>query len=151
MQVRANLNTMEKMDAFPQLRGKSVIVFDGECVLCSGFFDFVVKRDHSQEFYFVVAQSALGEALYDHFGLKSGDYDTNLVLLDGRLFTELDALAAVLREIGGIWKGPALIRFLPKFLKTFLYNRIARNRYSIFGRREACYMPTPELEARFLG
>jgi predicted DCC family thiol-disulfide oxidoreductase YuxK len=141
----------QTLTALPVLAGKKLIVFDGTCVLCSGFFRFVLKRDPARKFHFATAQSALGEALYAHYGLKSGDYDTNLVILNGRLHREIDALAAVLREIGGAWRMGAIVAWLPAPAKTFIYNRIARNRYALFGRREVCYLPTPDLQARFLG
>ena len=68
------------------IKDKNVIVFDGECVLCSGFFRFVLKRDMQRQFHFMIAQSEAGEALYRHFDLKPNDYDTNLVLIEGKLF-----------------------------------------------------------------
>jgi predicted DCC family thiol-disulfide oxidoreductase YuxK len=142
---------MDASETFPELRGRKVIVFDGVCVLCSGFFQFVVKRDRGEAFHFVLAQSPLGEALYAHFGLKSADYTTNLVLIDGRLYTDLDTLPAVLNVIGGPWRLVNAIRLLPQSLRRFLYDRIARNRYALFGRRDICLVPAPELKARFLG
>ena len=142
---------MQASATFPELRGRKVIVFDGHCVLCSNFFHFVLRRDRDQLFHFLTAQSPLGEALYAHYGLKRGDYDTNLVILNGVLYEKLDALAAVLRVLGGVWRVFAAIRFLPPGLKSWLYNRIARNRYAIFGRRAECFLPSPELKARFLG
>ncbi len=141
---------MDVLERFPELKGRKVIVFDGMCVLCSGFFRFVVQRDRAAKFSFVIAQSPLGEALYAHYGLKAGDYDTNLVLIDGRLFTHLDTVPAVLAEIGGLWRAAAVLRLLPRPVRRFLYDRIARNRYAWFGRRETCLVPTPELRARFL-
>ncbi len=139
------------LDRFPALAGRKVIVFDGDCVLCSGFMRFVLRHDRAGAFHFVVAQSPLGEALYDHYGLKARDYETNLVILDGRLHTDLDALAAVLAGIGGAWRAGAALAWLPGRLKRFLYNRVARNRYAMFGRRDACFLPGPDLKARFLG
>lgn len=136
---------------FPVLKDRKVIVFDGECVLCSAFFRFVLRHDRAQAFHFLTAQSPLGEALYRHYGLKAGDYETNLVILDGILHEELDALAAVLRELGGRWPPLAAMDRLPRPFKRFLYRRVARNRYALFGRRESCYLPGPELAARFLG
>ena len=141
---------MDIVDAFPRLKGRNVIVFDGECVLCSGFFRFVVERDHQNKFHFVIAQSPLGTKLYDFLGLKSDDFDTNLVLVDGRLYTKLDTLPAVLGVIGGPWRAVSAIRILPKPIRDFLYNRIARNRYAWFGRRDTCLVPTPEIRERFL-
>jgi predicted DCC family thiol-disulfide oxidoreductase YuxK len=141
----------DTLQKFPDLAGRKVIVFDGVCVLCTGFFNFVIRHDHTRTFAFATAQSPLGEALYAHFGLKGRDYETNLVILDGRLHKDLDALAAVLRQLGGIWRPLAATAWLPGPLKRFLYNRVARNRYAMFGRRAACYLPTPELRSRFLG
>ncbi len=138
------------LDQFPQLRGRRVIVFDGTCVLCSGFFAFVLRHDRAAVFDFVVAQSDLGEALYAHYGRKAADYETNLVILDGNLHAELDAFAAVMREIGWPWRVLAAGAWLPAPVKSWLYARIARNRFALLGRRDTCYVPTPELKARFL-
>ncbi|WP_170114414.1 thiol-disulfide oxidoreductase DCC family protein [Litoreibacter ponti] len=132
-------------------QGRDVVVFDGVCVLCSGFLKFMLKHDRAERFSFVVAQSELGEALYAHLGLKSADYDTNVVIMDGVIYTKLDAFAAAVGSLGGIWRAARLVRVLPRPLADWLYNRIARNRYSVFGRMESCMVPTPDVKARFLG
>jgi len=135
-----------------QIAGRDLIVFDGVCVLCSGFMRFVHRHDHARRFHFVTAQSSLGEALYAHYGLKSaGDYDTNLVLLDGVLYTRLDAFTAVMRVLGWPWRIFGAVQWLPAPVKDFGYDRIARNRYRLFGRRESCLIPDESLRARFLG
>jgi predicted DCC family thiol-disulfide oxidoreductase YuxK len=142
---------MERLtDRFPVLEGRNVIVFDGVCVLCSAFFRFVLRHDRAARFHFATAQSDLGEALYAHLGLKRGDYETNLVLIDGELHEELDAFAEVMRRLGWPWRAGAAAAWLPGPLKRFLYRRIARNRYAMFGRRAECYLPTPDLRARFV-
>lgn len=138
-------------DPFPELAGKNVIVFDGVCVLCSGFMHFVLRHDQAKTFYFVIAQSPLGEALYRHFGLKHNDYDTNLVLLDGVLYQKLDAFLAVMRLLGWPWRAFSVLGLLPNGLKGWLYDRIARNRYTLFGRRDSCLVPSDDLKARFIG
>ena len=128
----------------------SIIVFDGHCVLCSGVFRFVIKHDRRQQFQFLIAQSELGEAVYAATGRKSEDFDTNLVFINGRMYERLDAFAAVMREIGGIWTLFSWVHLLPEFLKNFVYFSIARNRYRLFGRTEACMVPTAQLKARFV-
>ena len=128
-----------------------VVVFDGVCVLCSGFPKFMLKHDRNRRFKFVTAQSQLGEALYSHLGLKSADYDTNVVIVDGRIYTKLDAFAAAMGALGGMWRAAQLVRVLPRPVADWLYNRIARNRYAVFGRTDACLVPTPDMKDRFLG
>lgn len=136
--------------AFPELSGRDVIVFDGVCVLCSGFMHFVVAHDRARRFHFVVAQSPLGEALYAHHGLKHGDYDTNLVFLDGVLYEKFDAFLAVMQRLGWPWRALAVLHALPDRSKPWLYDRIARNRYAWFGRRDRCLVPDADLRARFI-
>ncbi|WP_039018996.1 thiol-disulfide oxidoreductase DCC family protein [Halocynthiibacter namhaensis] len=127
-----------------------IIVFDGECVLCSRFFHFVLKHDKSQQFRFIIAQSDLGEGLYQSLNLPTDDYETNLVIVRGQVFQKADAFAAVMRELGGPWRIFALILHVPHWLKNPLYSRIARNRYRIWGRHDQCMMPDDALRSRFL-
>lgn len=96
------------------------------------------------------AQSALGEALYRHYGLKSGDYDTVLLLDDGRLRVRSDAALRTL-EILKQWTILTWIaRRVPRAVADFVYSVIAKNRILIWGAREVCYLPQPEFRDRFL-
>jgi predicted DCC family thiol-disulfide oxidoreductase YuxK len=133
-----------------RLDGRDLIVFDGECVLCSGFFRFITRVDRTQRFHFAHAQSPFGQALYTALGLPNDDFETNLIIVDGVIHTHLDSFAAAMRAIGWPWRALGVIRLLPRPLKTFLYARIARNRYALFGRYDTCMMPDPSLSARFI-
>jgi predicted DCC family thiol-disulfide oxidoreductase YuxK len=129
---------------------KPLIVFDGICHLCTGFVHFVIRHDRAALFQFLPAQSPRGEALYARLGLKAGDWDSNLLVLDGRVYTELDAFVEIARRFGGFWRAMPILYTIPRVLRDWLYNHIARNRYRWFGKRDLCYLPTPELAARFL-
>jgi predicted DCC family thiol-disulfide oxidoreductase YuxK len=133
-----------------RLDGRDLIVFDGECVLCSGFFRFITRVDRTQRFHYAHAQSPFGQALYTALGLPNDDFETNLIIVDGVVHTHLDSFAAAMRAIGWPWRALGVIRLLPRPLKTFLYARIARNRYALFGRYNTCMMPDPSLSARFI-
>lgn len=130
--------------------GQDFIVFDGECVLCSGFFRFMVARDKAQRFKFATAQSPLGQRLYSHLGLPTRDFETNLVVTDGVVHQRLDAFAAAMRKLPGFWWVLSICRFLPRIIKDPLYYVIARNRYAVFGRSPTCMIPDKTLQARFL-
>lgn len=134
--------------AFPDDR--PLIVFDGVCVLCSGFAKFVLKRDPAGRFRFTTAQSPLGQALFRHYGLDTETLETNLVLVEGRPYAKLDSVIVAARLIGGVWRAFALLRLLPRPLADWIYDRIARNRYALFGRTEACMMPPPHWRDRFI-
>jgi len=129
---------------------KPVIVFDGICHLCTGFAKFVIRHDRDGRFLFLAAQSPRGGVLYERLGLKTDDFDSNLLILDGRVYTELDAFMEITRRFGGIWRLAPVLYAVPRPVRDWLYNRVARNRYDWFGKRDTCFVPTPELTARFL-
>ncbi len=129
--------------------GRNLIVFDGECVLCSGFFRFMSKRDNARRFEFATAQSPLGQRMYKALKLPVTDFETNLVIVDGKVFQRLDAFAEAMRALTGLWPLLSLVGFLPSAVKDPLYFLIARNRYALFGRHDTCMMPDAALLERF--
>ncbi len=134
--------------AFPD--DKALVVFDGVCVLCSGFARFILKRDRNFAFRLTTAQSPLGQALYRHYGLDTREFETNLVLADGRAFSKLDSVTVAGGRLGGLWRALGLLRLVPHPLADWLYDRIATNRYALFGRTDSCMMPPPQWRDRFI-
>jgi predicted DCC family thiol-disulfide oxidoreductase YuxK len=131
--------------------GGPVILFDGVCNLCAGFVRFVVARDGAGLFRFVPAQSALGEVLLRDLGLSTDDYESNILIEDGRAYFKSEAFIRVAARLRRPWPAARLMRLCPRQARDWLYDRIAANRYAWFGRREACLVPSPDLAARFLG
>jgi predicted DCC family thiol-disulfide oxidoreductase YuxK len=134
--------------AFPD--DKVLVVFDGVCVLCSRFARFILKRDRAFAFRMTTAQSPLGQALYRHYGLDTEEFETNLVIAGGRPYAKLDSVAMTGARLGGVWRALALLRLLPRPLADWLYDRVAQNRYALFGRTDSCMIPPPEWRERFL-
>lgn len=128
-----------------------LIVFDGVCVLCSAFVRMVVVLDRHRRFRFATAQSPFGDALFRKHGLRTDSYETNLVLVGGVAFTQLDGFIAVMSELGWPWRAAMLLLLLPRPLRDWLYHRIADNRYALFGRKDSCALPSAEMRERFLG
>src|SRR6188474_2920822 len=89
---------------------KALVVFDGVCVLCSGFARFILRRDRAFAFRMTTAQSPLGQALYRHYGLDTDEFETNLVIADGRAYAKLDSVAVAGARLGGAWRTLALLR-----------------------------------------
>ena len=134
--------------AFPD--DKALVVFDGVCVLCSGFAKFILKRDKTFAIRLATAQSPLGQALYRHYGLDPVEFESNLVLADGRAYAKLDTVAVVAERLGRPWRALAILRLLPRLLGDCVYDLVARNRYALFGRTEHCMLPPPEWRERFI-
>ncbi|TKB07687.1 MAG: thiol-disulfide oxidoreductase DCC family protein [Mesorhizobium sp.] len=128
-----------------------LIVFDGVCVFCSGFVQMIVKLDRDKRFRFATAQSPFGEALFRKYGLPTDNYETNLAIIDGAAFTKLDSFVAVMAALGWPWRAARLLLVLPQPLRDWLYDRVAKNRYALFGRKDSCEIPSAELRQRLIG
>jgi len=128
-----------------------LIVFDGVCVFCSGFVQLILKLDREKRFRFATAQSPLGEALFRQHGLPTDDYDSNLAIIGGAAFTKLDSFIAVMDALGWPWRVAKALLILPRPLRDWLYDRVARNRYALFGRKDSCDIPSAELRERLIG
>src|SRR5688572_24979680 len=94
-----------------------LIVFDGICHLCTGFVRFVIRWDRESLFQFLPAQSPRGEALYARLGLKGDDWNSNLLVLEGRVYTELDAFVEIARRFGGAWRLMPILYAMPRPLR----------------------------------
>jgi predicted DCC family thiol-disulfide oxidoreductase YuxK len=129
---------------------RPIIVFDGMCVLCSGFAQFVLRHDRERRFRLLAAQTPLGAALYTHFGLAPLDYQTNLLIEDGRVWFKSEGSIRMFEHLGFPWSLMAAGRVLPLPLRDRLYGIIARNRLRWFGARQVCYRPDPADADRFI-
>lgn len=130
-------------------RQEDLVVFDGECVLCSGFFQFLLRNDRKKRFAFATAQSPLGQKMYRDLGLPTDEFETNLVVVDGVTHQRLDAFAAAMSALGWPWRGLSVCHFLPVLIKDPLYHLVARNRYRLFGRYNSCIVPDQKVRDRF--
>jgi len=136
----------------PYLQDKeNVILFDGVCKLCNAWSNFIIRHDHGRRFRLASVQSIEGQAILAHFGYPTDYYDTMLVVRGGACFEKSDAFFVVMGELGFPWKAALVFKALPKRLRNWLYDRIAHNRYRIFGKYDVCLLPTPDHAGRYLG
>lgn len=135
-------------ESLPSSLSENLIVFDGTCVFCSGFAQFMTRHDRARRFRFVTAHSPTGQDLYQRYNLDPEEMETNIVIIDGNAYTHMHAFAAAMRTLAWPWKAAAVLGLLPDAISKPVYLFIARNRYR-FGRR-ACPMPSPELKARLI-
>ena len=119
-------------------RRDAIIVFDGVCVICNGWVDFLLRHDRRGRYRFAAMQMRSGRELLSHHGLDPDD-PVSFLLLDGQgAHTDTDAILRVFAGLGGAWRLMAAGRLVPRFVRDPLYRLLARNRYRWFGRHDAC-------------
>nr|WP_281270165.1 DCC1-like thiol-disulfide oxidoreductase family protein [Bosea caraganae] len=131
-------------------RDRPLIVFDGDCVMCSAQAQFVMRNDRARRFNLTTAQGPLGQELYRRLGLPTEDFETMLLVENGRVQSHSDAAIGIAAGLGWPWRAALVAKLIPRALRDRLYRLIARNRYRWFGRRETCWRPTPDVADRIL-
>jgi len=133
-----------------------ILLYDGVCGLCNRLVQFILRRDPEGVFRFASLQSALAAGILARHGADARDLDTVYVVLnagqaDEQLLPRSDAVIFILQQLGGIWRPAAfVIRLVPRPLRDWGYRLVARNRYRIFGRYDACPLPSADTRSRFL-
>lgn len=114
-----------------------IILYDGVCVLCSGWMRFVLNRDRDRLFRFTPIQSDYGRALALALGIDPDDPDTNAVVWRGAAYRRSDAALRVVSLLPG-WGWVTGLHRVPRSLRDFVYRLIARTRYRLWGRHAVC-------------
>ncbi len=127
-----------------------IAVMDATCALCSWGARMIHRLDRSGEIMIAPIQSETGAALMRENDLDPLDPDTWLFIEDGAVWRDFDALIRVGQRSGGVGRLLIGLKLLPPSLRNWLYQRIARNRYAMFGRGDMCALPDPAFRARLL-
>jgi predicted DCC family thiol-disulfide oxidoreductase YuxK len=131
-------------------QSSTIVLFDGQCNLCSGVVQRLITLDPSARLRFASLQSPAGLQLRQTFSVPATE-DSMIVVAGGQAFLRSDAALAIGRTLGGGWAvGAAVARFVPSPIRNAAYRILAANRFRWFGKPDHCWLPTPELRARFL-
>ncbi len=126
------------------------ILFDAECVVCNGWVHFVLRWDRSGTLRIGAVQSEGGRALLRYAGLDPDDINTMLLVERGVPYAKSSAALRAARYFRLPMRLLALGLVVPGFIRDWFYDRLAKNRYRLFGKKELCLVPDPDQRARFL-
>lgn len=130
-------------------KGKSLILFDGYCHLCSGVVQRILKYDSRRIFVFAPLESEVGMKWRAYFQIPDS-VDSIILIEKSEVFVYTGAVLKIAGELGGIWRIFQIGYLLPKNWRDAIYRSIARNRRHWFGRRNTCWLPDDPLNDRFL-
>ena len=130
-----------------------ILLYDGICGLCNRVVQFVLKHDVAAHFRFASLQGDYARQILKRHALDPEELDTVYVIEspDAKPKSRSDAVISILRALGGFWRAAATaLSILPRPVRDWGYNIVARNRYRIFGKYERCVLPEKKYENRFL-
>jgi len=130
---------------------KKVILFDGLCNFCNDSVLKVIKYDVKNQFVFTSLQSDIGKEIIQYLGVDTSKVDS-IILYEPNVAYDIKSTAAlkIMNDFGGIWKLTQVFWIFPESFRNIIYDYIAKNRYKWFGKKEACMIPSKEIQEKFL-
>ncbi|HWB24275.1 MAG TPA: DCC1-like thiol-disulfide oxidoreductase family protein [Chitinophagaceae bacterium] len=126
-----------------------VILFDGICNLCDSSVQFVIRHDSKRKFRFASLQSTFGQEVLRQFKLPPMELNSFILLENNTLYTRSTGALKVAKKLDGMISWLYAFIIVPPFMRNAVYNFIARNRYKWFGKKDACWLPSPALRDLF--
>ncbi len=128
----------------------AIILFDGVCNFCNSSVNFIIERDSNNYFKFAPLQTDIAQKLLEKYNINKADTDSVILIEDDKAYTHSTAGLKIARKMDGIWSIFYILIIVPKFIRDFCYKTFAKYRYKLFGKKDVCMMPTPEIRERFL-
>ncbi|HET6225082.1 MAG TPA: thiol-disulfide oxidoreductase DCC family protein [Bacteroidia bacterium] len=132
------------------LDSKAIVLFDGVCNFCDASVNFIIRHDKKDYFRFAPLQSEKGKQLLQQFNVDTNELNTFILLENNKIYTRSTASLKVTRRLSGAYFLLYAFMLVPPFIRDAVYNLIAKNRYKLFGKKDNCMVPTPEVKDKFI-
>lgn len=129
---------------------KSIILFDGVCNFCNRTVNIILKHDRTDKFRFAALQSSYSNELLLKFGLNQQVLSSVILIEEGQIFTKSDAVIKIAQHLSGWPQLFFYMKWIPKAIRNFFYDIIAKYRYRLFGKQTSCMVPSKKNQDKFL-
>jgi predicted DCC family thiol-disulfide oxidoreductase YuxK len=135
---------------FAIVNNKPIVLFDGVCNFCNAMVNFIISQDKKNVFLFAPLQSEPVKKLLEQHKIDWKANDSFVIIENGTAHQKANAALKLYNKLPWYWKWSQLFWIFTKFIRDWVYNVIAKNRYKWFGKKDECMIPTKEVRQRFL-
>jgi predicted DCC family thiol-disulfide oxidoreductase YuxK len=128
----------------------TVVLFDGTCKLCNGWARFVIAHDQAHRIKLATVQSSQGQTLLAWAGLPTSNFNTIVLISGDEFFVRSAAMFEITARLPAPWRWLRIARVVPQKIRDWMYDKIAVNRYKLFGQYDSIHLPVADHEHRFL-
>ncbi|CAI0542204.1 unnamed protein product [Linum tenue] len=133
------VNWVEATNSVFEKDSRPIMLFDGVCNLCNGGVRFVRQNDQNRRIRYEALQSESGMNLLRRSGRAPDDISSVVLVEKDRSYVKSEAVMKIMEYIDLPFPQLAFfLQFVPLFVRDFVYDNVANNRYNLFGRSESC-------------
>jgi predicted DCC family thiol-disulfide oxidoreductase YuxK len=129
---------------------KGIVIFDGYCNFCSRSVLFIIRRDRRRYFTFAASQTPEGQQIIGQYALGDLAQHSIVLIEQGNVYRKSTAALRIARQLGKVWRLIYVCMIIPRGLRDYIYDLIARSRYRLFGMSDRCFVPDDVMRERFL-
>ena len=129
---------------------KKIIFYDGHCNLCNGFVNAIIKLDKKNIFLFAPLNGNHAKNLLKKNNIKNTTIDSVVLFNNNSISYKSKAVIEILISLGGIYRVLVMIKIIPRAILDWIYDIVAKNRYSWFGKQNHCMVPDKKIISKFL-
>jgi predicted DCC family thiol-disulfide oxidoreductase YuxK len=134
----------------PDLKDKILVIFDGECMLCDKTVQYLLKIDKNDMLLFAAFQDKTLREFFESFKINPQSLQSVLVIKDNKVYSKAEAVIVLMKNLRKHRFLMMLYSLFPLIIRNKLYDFVAKNRISWFGKKEYCMMPDEKIRAKFL-
>ncbi len=133
-----------------KINSQPLLLFDGICNLCNSSVQFIISHDRQKKFTFASLQSDAAKEILLQFDTKYFNLDSIILIYNDKIYSKSAAIIRVGMLLGKGFSLSVIFYIIPRFIRDWMYDFIAKNRYKWFGKKESCMLPNKDLKNRFL-
>lgn len=134
---------------------RRIVLYDGKCGFCDASVQWLLDHDRARRLVYAPLDGPTAQGIRQRHPRMPLDLDS-LVYVETddrgreRVYWYSRAVLGICSNLPLPWRLAVVFRLVPVFLRDLAYRAFARMRYRVFGRLDACRIPTPDERARFL-
>jgi len=141
-------NSFKKIEDI--IKHNPLVLFDGVCNLCNSSVQLIIKNDVKNTFMFSTLQNSLTINYLASKDSKHNEIDSIILITPSKIYTKSSAVLTISKHLKGLYPLLYVFYIIPKPIRDFIYDFIAKNRYKWLGKKDHCMIPSENLKNKFL-
>ena len=132
------------------MKNKKIIFYDGVCNMCNSFVNTIISLDKKNQLFFSPLNGKIAKKLLKKHSEKIKNIDSVIFYNHSKISVKSKAVIDIINSLGSLYKIISILNITPPLLLDYIYDLVAKNRYSWFGKKSSCPIPDKKIASQFI-